>query len=97
MPVFRKVSVIYFRKILQGVIIMMYTYSFEVDERDKNFLEAYAEETGESVGEMAKNVLLEHVEDIMDARAADIAWAEYEADPVTYSHEEVGRRLGLVS
>ena len=76
---------------------MMYTYSFEVDERDKNFLEAYAEETGESVGEMAKNVLLEHVEDIMDVRAADLAMAEYEADPVTYSHEEVGRRLGLVS
>ena len=76
---------------------MMYTYTFEVDERDKNFLEAYAEETGESVGEMAKKVLLEHVEDIMDARAADIAMAEYEADPVTYSHEEVGRRLGLVS
>ena len=76
---------------------MMYTYTFEVDERDRNFLEAYAEETGESVGEMAKKVLLEHVEDIMDARAADIAMAEYEADPVTYSHEEVGRRLGLVS
>lgn len=72
---------------------MMYTYTFEVDERDRNFLEAYAEETGESVGEMAKNVLLEHVEDIMDARAADLAWAEYEADPVTYSHEEVAREL----
>ena len=76
---------------------MMYTYTFEVDERDKNFLEAYAEETGQSVGEMAKNVLLEYVEDIMDARAADIAYAEYEADPVTYSHEEIGRMLGLVS
>ena len=46
---------------------------------------------------MAKNVLLEHVEDIMDARAANLAMAEYEADPVTYSHEEIGRRLGLVS
>ncbi len=76
---------------------MMYTYTFEVDERDKNFLEAYAEETGQSVGEMAKNVLLEYVEDIMDARAADIAYAEYEADPVTYSHEEIGRMLGLVN
>ncbi|MBQ9433014.1 MAG: hypothetical protein IJU26_02245 [Synergistaceae bacterium] len=68
---------------------MMYTYTFEVDERDKNFLEAYAEETGQPVGEMAKNVLLEYVEDIMDARAADIAYAEYEANPVTYTLDEV--------
>ncbi|MBQ3653105.1 MAG: hypothetical protein II954_01660 [Synergistaceae bacterium] len=75
---------------------MMYTYSFELDERDKKFLEAYAKETGESVGEMAKNVLLEHVEDIMDLRVAEQAHAEYLADPVTYSHEEVGRRLGLI-
>ena len=75
---------------------MMYTYTFELDETDKNFLEAYAKETGESVGEMAKNVLLEHVEDVMDLRAAEKAYAEYLADPVTYSHEEVGRRLGFV-
>ena len=68
---------------------MMYTYSFELDERDKNFLESYAEETGESVGEMAKNVLLEHVEDVMDMRAADRAWEEYLANPVTYTLDEV--------
>ena len=76
--------------------MMMYTYTFELDETDKNFLEAYAKETGESVGEMAKNVLLEHVEDVMDLRAAEKAYAEYLADPVTYSHEEVGKMLGLV-
>ena len=75
---------------------MMYSYTFELDETDKNFLEAYAKETGESVGEMAKNVLLEHVEDVMDLRAAEKAYAEYLADPVTYSHEEVGKMLGLV-
>ena len=74
---------------------MMYTYTFELDERDKKFLEAYAKETGESVGEMAKNVLLEHVEDVMDLRAAEKAYAEYLADPVTYSHEEVRKSLGL--
>ncbi len=45
---------------------------------------------------MAKNVLLEHVEDIMDARAAEKAHVEYLADLVTYSHEKVGRRLGLI-
>lgn len=77
------------------MITMMYTYSFELDETDKKFLEAYAEETGESVGEMAKNALLEHVEDVMDLRAAKIAKAEYEADPVTYSIDEVEKMLDL--
>ena len=78
------------------MITMMYTYSFELDETDKKFLEAYAEETGESVGEMAKRLALDAVEDVMDLRAAKIAKAEYEADPVTYTHEEVGRMLGLI-
>ena len=74
---------------------MMYTYSFELDETDKNFLEAYAEETGESVGEMAKRLALDAVEDIMDLRAAKIAKAEYEANPVTYSIDEVEKMLDL--
>ena len=67
----------------------MYTYSFELDETDKKFLEAYAEETGESVGEMAKRFMLEHVEDVMDAREADKALAEYLANPVSYRLNEV--------
>ena len=73
---------------------MMYAYTFELDERDRNFLEAYASETGETVGEMAKNAVLEYVEDIMDLRAAKIAKAEYEADPVTYSIDEVEKCWG---
>ena len=68
---------------------MMYTYTFELDEADKKFAEAYAEEIGESIGEMAKSFMLDSIEDIMDARAADKAWAEYQADPVTYTLDEI--------
>lgn len=71
------------------MITIMYTYSFELGETDKKFLEAYAEETGESVGEMAKRFMLEHVEDVMDAREADKALAEYLANPVSYRLNEV--------
>ena len=71
------------------MITMMYTYTFELDETDKKFLEAYAEETGESIGEMAKRFALEYVQDIMDARAADKALAEYLANPVSYRLNEV--------
>ena len=71
-------------------------YSFELDDEDTKFAEAYAEEIGKPVGEFAKEVMLEAIEDVMDARAADLAWEEYQKDPVTYSHEEVGRRLGFI-
>lgn len=71
-------------------------FSFELNDADTKFAQAYAEETGESIGEMAKRFMLDGIEDIMDARAADIAWKEYLADPVTYSFEEVGVMLGLV-
>lgn len=43
---------------------MMYTYSFELDETDRKFLEAYA---------------------------------EYLANPVIYTHEEMHRRLALTA
>ena len=70
-------------------------YSFELDEIDQKFAEAYSEETGESVGEMAKNALLEHIEDIMDLRAYKKAKAEFEADPVTYTLDEVATLLEI--
>ena len=68
-------------------------YSFELNEDDQKFVEAYTEETGESIPEMAKEALLEHIEDIMDIRAAEQAWAEYQANPVTYSLDEVRAML----
>lgn len=70
-------------------------YSFELDDVDTKFAEAYAEETGESVGEMAKRFMLDGIEDVMDLRAAKIAKAAYEADPVTYTLDEVEQMLGI--
>lgn len=70
-------------------------YSFELNDVDTKFAEAYAEETGESVGDMAKRFMLDGIEDVMDLRAAKIAKAAYEADPVTYSLDEVEQMLGI--
>ena len=66
--------------------------TFELNDADTKFAEDYAKETGESVGEMAKRFMLE---DISDLRAAESAMAEYEKDPVTYTHEEIGRMLSV--
>ena len=68
-------------------------YSFELDDVDTKFAEAYAEETGETVGEMAKRFMLDGIEDVMAVRAADQAWKAYEADPVTYTLDEVESEL----
>ena len=70
-------------------------FSFELSDVDTKFAEAYAEETGETVGDMAKRFMLDGIEDIMDLRAAMIAKAEYEANPVTYSLDEIDTMLGL--
>ncbi|MBR2215957.1 MAG: antitoxin [Selenomonadaceae bacterium] len=37
----------------------------------------------------------EKLEDMADLALYEQAMAEYRADPVTYSHEEVGKMLGL--
>lgn len=67
----------------------MYTYSFELNEVDAKFAEAYAEEVGISVGELAKRFLLQAIRDIMDVRAADKALAKYLLKPVPYRFNEV--------
>ncbi len=69
------------------------TYSFELDEDTQKFAETYASETGETVGELAKKILLERIEDIMDLRLYEQSKAEYEADPQTYSLDEIEREL----
>ena len=71
-------------------------YSFELNDDNAKFAEACAKEIGCPLGEIAKEAVLEYMEDFMDARAADKSWEEYKANPVTYSHEEVSKRLGLI-
>ncbi|MBQ3396669.1 MAG: galactokinase [Synergistaceae bacterium] len=69
--------------------------TFELNDEETKFVEDYMRVFGEtSLADMAKRFLLE---DVADSRAADAAWKEYEEDPVTYSHEEVGRMLGIFS
>ncbi len=68
-------------------------YSFELNDDETKFAEDFAKEVGQSVSELAKEFLLE---DIVDSRQAAKAWAEFQKDPVTYTHEEVGRSLGLI-
>ena len=47
------------------------------------------------MSDIARQLLLERIENEMDLRAYRETRAEYEADPVTYSPEEVGKMLAL--
>ena len=42
-----------------------------------------------------RRAALEKIEDELDIRAAEKAYAEYLADPVTYSLDEIEKEFGL--
>ena len=56
-------------------------YSFELNEEETKIVEDYAKRIGLSVGQAAKECLLDEID---LAKQADEAWAEYEENPITY-------------
>ncbi|MBR5857932.1 MAG: CopG family transcriptional regulator [Phascolarctobacterium sp.] len=55
----------------------------------------YAKLYNTSVSDIIRRSILERIEDELDMRAYEKAKAEYLADPVTYSLDEVGKELGI--
>lgn len=77
----------------------MAAITLKVSEQDKLFMQAMAKFEGVSLSELIRTKTLEALEDEYDARVADIALAEYEADlaneiePISW--EEMLEELGL--
>lgn len=71
------------------------TISLRLSEADTTLFKKYAEMNGMTVSELVRRSVLEHIEDECDLKAYEAAMAEFEADPVTYSLEEVEKELGL--
>jgi stalled ribosome rescue protein Dom34 len=67
--------------------------SLRLSDTDKKFIKDYAALKGKSVSEIVRNAVLEKIEDEIDLIAYDRAMAEYLADPVTYTLDEVERML----
>ena len=55
----------------------------------------YAKLKNISISELFRQAVLERIEDDYDSQEYDKAIKEYEANPVTYSHDDVGKTLGL--
>ena len=69
--------------------------SLSLNETDSALVTKYAEIHGMSVADLFRQSVMERIEDEFDLRAYQKAMKEYQANPVTYSHEEVGKMLGL--
>ncbi|MBR4546026.1 MAG: ribbon-helix-helix protein, CopG family [Oscillibacter sp.] len=69
--------------------------SVSLNEADSALVTKYAEIHGISVAELFRQAVLERIEDEYDLQAYEQAMKEYQANPVTYTHEEVGKMLGL--
>ena len=71
------------------------TMTLRISDEDSRLIKDFAKLHGISASEFMRRAALEKIEDELDVRAAEKAYAEYLADPVTYSHEEIMREFGL--
>ena len=71
------------------------TMTLRISDEDSRLIKDFAKLHGISASEFMRRAALEKIEDELDVRAAEKAYAEYLADPVTYSHEEMKRMLGF--
>ena len=69
--------------------------SLNLNDTDAALVTKYAEIHGISVAELFRQSVIERIEDEYDLQAYQKAMEEYRKNPVTYTHEEVGKMLGL--
>lgn len=71
------------------------TISLRLNEKDTVLFKKYAEMKGVSVSELIRQSVLERIEDEYDLKAYEKAMGEYQANPTTFSLDEVEKELGL--
>ncbi len=69
------------------------TISVRLSEKDSTLFKKYAKMHGLTLSELIRQSILERIEDEYDLALFEEAMAEYEENPVTFSHEEVKRML----
>lgn len=71
------------------------TISLRLNDEDTILFKKYAEMNGITVSELVRQSVIECIENEYDLKAYEKAMAEYKANPVTYSLDEVEKELGL--
>ncbi len=71
-------------------------YSIRFSEDEQAAIEQYALLYGMKISEVIRKATMEMIEDEMDIQAFKEAKERLEKNPVTYSHEDVGKELGFL-
>ena len=74
----------------------MAVLSVRLSDAEYKALDAYAKANDISMNKAIKDAFFEMLEDQYDLETFDKAYAEYLKDPVTYSSEEVAKKLGIL-
>ena len=69
--------------------------ALRVKAEEEEVIRAYAEVHGMTVSEFLRKSALEKIEDEFDLKIYHKSMEEYRENPVTYTHEEVGKMLGI--
>jgi RHH-type rel operon transcriptional repressor/antitoxin RelB len=75
---------------------MTVTIQARVEQEEKNLIQSYIESKGITMSEFIRAATLEKIEDDVDMEIFKKALADFEENPITYSHEEVKKELGLI-
>lgn len=71
------------------------TISLRLNDEESALFKKYAEMNGLTVSELVRQSVLERIEDEYDLKAYEKAIADYKANPVTFTLDEVEEELGL--
>lgn len=69
--------------------------SIRFNDSELAAIKTYATSYGMTVSECIRRAILEQIEDEYDLQVFEEAYAEYKKNPVTYTHEEVKKELGI--
>ena len=69
--------------------------SLNLSDAETALIAGWSAQKGLSISDAIRDAILERIEDELDLAEAERALADYLADPVTFTHDEVGRMLGL--
>ena len=75
--------------------MIIVSITLRMSDADTELIKNYASLKGVTVSEVIRRAVMEKIEDEIDLAAYARAIAEYRANPVTYSQDEVERILGL--
>lgn len=70
-------------------------FSMRFTDEERKLIDSYAKLHAMATAEVIRRAILKEIEDEYDITLAEEAQKEYEADPTTYSHDEVKELLDL--